>query len=303
MNRTQPNDEFPDPALVDQAVREAWRVDPDEAALARLARFWREESQPAALPLGRTDRPVWRHVLSAAAVLLVGVFGWSVHHSADQPPVADKVKPKIGPTPNKLLEGDFAPSTASRPPSALEIVAFYSQTRRQPSLASALPEPEPPTSEEQIAQLLKSSGPISLNQWLAVSPTADAYGLLLAQAGSLRSARLFLESLSVASEQNAAFAALRLSEHPPIDAFFVLLNDDDPLVRENAALALGHRNGPEIAQRLVAIANQRDSEHAEAWLALACCRGPIAQDFLGLAAQDPRLLGYLNAARVRWPFP
>jgi hypothetical protein len=97
-----------------------------------------------------------------------------------------------------------------------------------------------------------------------------------------------------------ALAAAEKCESFPIDELIALLDSNDQAERLSAATVLGHVNGPETTQLLIARVNERPGGSTEAWLALMHCRGQMADEFLGYAASRPELLGYYNNARVRW---
>lgn len=86
----------------------------------------------------------------------------------------------------------------------------------------------------------------------------------------------------------------------PIAALLNLLDHKDPGVRLSAAIVLGHVNGPEVTQLLIARVTERPSDSTEAWMALLACHGEMAEEFLAYAMQRPQLLGHFNGARVRW---
>jgi len=86
----------------------------------------------------------------------------------------------------------------------------------------------------------------------------------------------------------------------PIAKLLALLDHDDKPVRLSAAMVLGHVNGPEVTQSLIARVTEKPSEATAAWLALMACRGPMAEEFLAYASRRPQLLGHLNNARVQW---
>ena len=72
-------------------------------------------------------------------------------------------------------------------------------------------------------------------------------------------------------------------------------------MRIAAALVLGHVNGPEVTNSLIALVTQEAaSSPTEAWIALLACRGEQAEEFFAYATRHPQLLGQVNRARVWW---
>jgi HEAT repeat protein len=85
-----------------------------------------------------------------------------------------------------------------------------------------------------------------------------------------------------------------------VDELLDLLEDDDQAVRFAAALVLGRVNGPVVTRALVERVTENPSGATEAWIALVACRGELADEFLAFASREPRFLGHVNGARVRW---
>jgi len=78
------------------------------------------------------------------------------------------------------------------------------------------------------------------------------------------------------------------------------LDDRDPTVRLAATNAISKSFDCEVTEALIARVVERPSQNEESWFALFACRCPQANAFLYDAAQNPRLLGQFNNARLQW---
>ncbi len=293
----------PDPLdtnVLDRLVQQALDDEPDQVTLARLQRFWRHES-------AKTPPARWRAPLVAAAAALAVAVGLSTPRRPQAPDQANQIVPEeilTNPVEEEVIHPVTVPpdTFASRPPTPFERVAFIAMTsHRKPR--SIAPAEQPAAVEDQVAQLLSHTPPAGPRDLIAIGAGKEAYGVLLSQPDNEQALRLYLEAMTIESQREAALAALREAKSPPIDGLLALLQDDDRATRRLAALALGTRNGPEVTRRLIAIVSQQNPRNAEAWLALDTCRGDLAHSFLAEASRQPKLLGYFNAARVRWSLP
>jgi hypothetical protein len=252
-------------------------------------------------------RARWRKPLVAAAAILAIAVGFSAIQWTGEPQLAEQdSRPSVpqGADDQLLIQPAASPrdAFASRPPTPFEQVAFLAMTSHGRPRPIA-PAKEPESIEEGVKQLLSRTPPAGPRDLIALGGGKESYAVLLSQSKNERAVRLFLQSLTIESQRQTALAALLETKSPPTDGLFSLLQDDDRATRRLAALALGTRNGPEITRRLIDIVSQQNPRNAEAWLALDTCRGDLAHSFLAEASRQPKLLGYLNAARVRWSLP
>ena len=97
-----------------------------------------------------------------------------------------------------------------------------------------------------------------------------------------------------------ALAVADAAAQPLLGQLLTLLDDEDDSVRISAALVLGHMNGPEVTNSLIARVTQEPPSPTEAWIALLACRGVQAEEFFAYATRQPQLLGQVNLARVWW---
>jgi hypothetical protein len=122
----------------------------------------------------------------------------------------------------------------------------------------------------------------------------------LVRADSEEAARGFLALTADESLRDEALAAADAAGPSFVSALLDLLDDDDKAVRRAAALVIGHVNGPEITQSLIARVTNDPGRSTETWMALLACRGERVKEFLVLAMSSPRMLGRVNCARVEW---
>jgi HEAT repeat protein len=122
----------------------------------------------------------------------------------------------------------------------------------------------------------------------------------LLTADSPAALRGFLQITSDRGLRPDALAAATNCRQFPVEALLAALEDESKHVRLAAALVLGHVDGPQVAQSLIAIASRRDGAPVEAWVALLACRDAAADRFLAQASLQPRWLGQVNNARIVW---
>ncbi len=112
--------------------------------------------------------------------------------------------------------------------------------------------------------------------------------------------RSFLSLIHDDAIRGEALAVADAHARPLLGELLNLLEDEDESVRISAALVLGHVNGPEVTDSLIARVTQETPPPSEAWIALLACRGARAEEFFAYATRQPRLLGQVNLARVWW---
>ena len=122
----------------------------------------------------------------------------------------------------------------------------------------------------------------------------------LVRADSSEAARGYLALTADERLRDEAIAAADAAGPSFVAALLDLLDDEDKAVRRAAALVLGHVNGPEITQSLIARVTEDPGRSTETWMALLACRGERAKEFFAVAMSSPRFLGRVNCARVEW---
>lgn len=280
------------------AVREALETRVDELSVARLERFWQEAGRRE---LTRTRR---RGVLAAAALVLaaVGISAW--WWPADSAGPVEVVQEQEVPESPSI---DPPTEPAWRAPTAYEVAAFYSQSPRRPGAAavavdlnSAQPEVDtPPTIDQQIETLLAGPPADAARRFARLQPKGEAYAALARRADDRRVAVLLAGLVGVRSEHGRPKQMLAATSPAVIDGFFAGLSAEEPDERRTAAVVLGRIGGQDVTHRLIdAIAD--NPRNAAAWWSLANTQTAAAQEFFEYAAQQPRLLGFLNAAQARW---
>jgi len=120
--------------------------------------------------------------------------------------------------------------------------------------------------------------------------TADTEHALDAYLSLIRDDATRAKALDVADSVSQRMLAVLLAR----------LDDEDKAVRLSAALVLGHANGPEVTNSLIALATRKPSSCDEVWIALTACRGEQAEEFFAYATCQPQLLGQVNRARMWW---
>ena len=109
--------------------------------------------------------------------------------------------------------------------------------------------------------------------------------------------------LSLVGNEAVRDEALAVADALPqrlLAALLARLDDEDEAVRLSAALVLGHANGPEVTNSLIALVTREPPSPVEAWIALVACRGEQAEKFFAYATRQPLLLGQVNRARMWW---
>ena len=112
--------------------------------------------------------------------------------------------------------------------------------------------------------------------------------------------RSFLALIHDDAIRGEALAVADANARPLLGELLTLLEDEDESVRISAAVVLGHVNGPEVTDSLIARVTQESPPPSEAWIALLACRGARAEEFFAYATRQPKLLGQVNLARVWW---
>jgi hypothetical protein len=161
---------------------------------------------------------------------------------------------------------------------------------------------QPHTREPAARALLRITEYADMPALLKCAPAEAAASLLLTDpqfSSDPRPLHAYLSLVYQPSTRAAALASLASVHEPPIDRLMSLLDAEEKPARVAAALALGKLGGPEVTERLIRLVTSDHRRHAEAWLAVVQCRGPLADQFLSLAARDPLLLGHYYAALIR----
>lgn len=147
---------------------------------------------------------------------------------------------------------------------------------------------------------------VGVDRWVEAArqtPDKRLHRLIAKRLVTADSPPALLAFLSLVGDEDlrsdAIEAALEVPELPVAQLIELLDHQQEP-VRLAAAVALGRINRCEMTEALIDRVNNRPSRSKEAWLALLTCRCDAADRFLARAGQDPRLLGQLNNARLRW---
>lgn len=294
MNQQPPTPDPQDDEL-QRLVREATQVHVDQLSLARLQRYWHAQST-------RHRRRPWVVATAAAAAAVLCTVVWRPWPRPETPVAQTPAPRPAAEDPVGVAPAPPAEQTV-RAPTALEAVLFYSQvgpTHR--TRVAWSPRPDEPSLEQRVTDLLAQGSQRAAVEFTSLPAKAAAYEIVEAHLDDLAVVPFLLHLAEISSEREHAEALLGRLDPSVIDTLFAQLDSQDQRVRRQAALALGRINGPHTTQRLIAMVNS-NARRQEAWLALACCGGPQAEAFLSYAAQQPRLLGFLNAARVRWSLP
>jgi hypothetical protein len=153
-----------------------------------------------------------------------------------------------------------------------------------------------------VRALLASSGYADLATPLEIAPAAEVAALLLSDPEfgiNPAPVEAYLTLVYQIRTREGTLTSLARMPVPPIDILMAALDAEQKSQRVAAALALGELGGTEVTQRLIELVTSGNRRHAEAWLAVVQCRGPLADEFLALAARNPLLLGHYNAAQIR----
>ena len=113
-------------------------------------------------------------------------------------------------------------------------------------------------------------------------------------------ARAYLALAADGAFRDEALAAADAAGPSFVEVLLNLLDDKDKAVRRVSALVLGHKNGPEVTQSLIARVQDNPARSTETWMALVACRGQAAKEFFAIAMSSPRMLGRFNYARLEW---
>jgi hypothetical protein len=154
-----------------------------------------------------------------------------------------------------------------------------------------------------LAALEQILGVDSLAQVVPMTHHREVRAALLQRlltANSPVALRNFLQIASNRALRPVALAAAMSCPEFPVESLLASLEDENKQIRLAAAIVLGHVDGPQVAQSLIAIASRRDGAPVEAWVALLACRDAAADRFLAQASIEPRWLGQVNNARVYW---
>ena len=112
--------------------------------------------------------------------------------------------------------------------------------------------------------------------------------------------RSYLSLVRDGAVRDEALAVADAVPQRVLAALLARLDDEDEAVRLSAALVLGHTNGPEVTDSLIALVTREPPSPVEAWIALVACRGEQAEKFFAYATRQPLLLGRVNRARMWW---
>jgi hypothetical protein len=321
IHRNIPDDEL------DRIIRSALVVDAEATGVERLNQYWRVQS--------RKDR--WQRrayfalTTSAAALVLFSLV--IVARDGDEDAETASVAPeqvqapadkqvKIDPTVRiEGIEATSKPSPepsqkewglgelAGRTPTAYERFLFVVRTGK-PTNAMAegtveeLNRPRPANAEKALAEIEHSGGVAGLVRTAKRARELHLQRAAMARLLEIKSDESLLGFLALVrdgSTQASALVAADSASELPLDALLALLDHEDKAVRRSAALLLGHVNGPEVTQALIARVTEVPAA-TEAWMALVACRGERAQQFVAYAATRPQLLGHLNGARVQMAY-
>jgi hypothetical protein len=305
--REIPHDEL------DRVIREALRLDTDTRCLARLEQYWVVQSR----------RQLWRRralfVLPAAAaaailvaLLMVTKDGESHKRTAEADRNSAPVQEDAAPLEAMMAdnrETDDHSHSAGREPTEYERFVFIARTGN-PTASTSLPNKiEKPNRrrdakpEEIVATIERTAGLEGLVKTAGRTTEPKLRLAIMLRLLKFDSEAVLLGYLSLVRDEATrplALAAAESAPELPIAELLTRLDHDEKWVRLAAAMVLGHVNGPEVTQSLIARVTEKPSEATEAWLALMACRGAMAEEFLAYASRRPQLLGHLNNARVQW---
>jgi HEAT repeat protein len=200
-----------------------------------------------------------------------------------------------------LLLRQLPRSPANRQQAILRLLAACGSPRSVPALLR-LAKAEPMRADALITleQIVGEDGLTNAVGLSTDSAVRKAIVLRLLASDSQDGLPSFLSLVANPATRADALLAAKSMPTPPIERLIPLLDSPDESVRVYSAIALGHINGPETTQLLIARITQKPANSREAWLALMECRGATAREFLAYATRSPQLLGYYNNARVRW---
>jgi HEAT repeat protein len=183
----------------------------------------------------------------------------------------------------------------------VQLLAACGSARSAPALLDAARRDE--LRPDALAALEQILGVESLAQAIPMTHHRQVRAALLDRllaAGSPVALRSFLQLASNRGFRPDVLAAAMACRAFPVEPLLAALEDENKQIRLAAAIVLGHVDGPQVAQSLIAIASRRDGAPVEAWVALLACRDAAADRFLAQASMQPRWLGQVNNARVYW---
>lgn len=183
----------------------------------------------------------------------------------------------------------------------VQLLAACGSARSAPALLQAARRDE--LRSDALAALEQVLGLDALAQAVPLTPDRKIRAALLDRlltADSPAALRGYLQVATNRALRSDALAAAMACRAFPVEPLLAALEDDGKSIRLAAAIVLGHVDGPQVAERLIAIASRRERPPIEAWVALLACRDASADRFLSQASQQPRWLGQVNNARTYW---
>lgn len=246
-------------------------------------------------------------------------------------------RPSVPPEPvvaaNNTVPQD-SPRSISRQPTELERLMFVARTRtRMPRVEKTLSE----TIDDALERLVKhpESDPRqfrSLSQFAAKGVEQELLARL--PLGTVEEQNALLRLLAVHGSDDAVDTLIVLTENESVRAealatiealagikswphltervtnpearqaiserLIAALDADNPRIRRAATEAIGKSFDCTVTAGLIERVVRQPSQNEEAWFALFACRCPQADAFLWSAAQNPKLLGQFNHARIQW---
>jgi hypothetical protein len=327
MNRHMSSDEL------NEQIRESLQVRESPEQLTRLDAFWRRRSRA-----DRRGRLIRRTAALAATVLAVAslsIFFRDDEGGPDSLPIRVAERQEVSreplvPNGTPIVELSEPPAVASQPdetalssagrtPTAYEqlVFAIHAGGPISPQRPPAMAAIEPPANRlardraaeegKQRDETLKAVDQMTDVGQLAqlARETRDrhirqAVFHRLVRFDSETAARAYLALAADETFRDEALAAADAAGPSFVDVLLNLLDDKDKAVRRVSALVLGHKNGPEVTQSLIARVQDDPDRSTETWMALVACRGQAAKEFFAIAMSSPRMLGRFNCARLEW---
>jgi hypothetical protein len=291
---------------LDNLFRDALQGDAPAEQLQRLERFWRNQ-----LAADRRHRRTFAVALVASLALVATGATWLLsrpdevpferHARTAAPPEVDSA-PAPGNDAHQLAISDrtVAKPSASRPATPYEHAMLRLSAAQAAEAQLAVVELNPEAIVQRLEERLGLTGLASAAE---ATPHSALRVTILRRLLEVNDEIALRGYLSLVANENTRFAALSAVDqlqHPPVEAFLVLLRDQEKSVRTSAAIALGHINGPKVTASLINLVTQDRAAPAEAWIALLACRDESAEQFIADAAHHPRMIGRLNNARIFW---
>ncbi len=323
------------PDDLDKQIRAALGGEPSAGQLARLERFWREQSRAE-----RRRRLLRRAAAAAASIVAIAAMWLAIGRrqareislpevvveaprAVDQraaPAEAVAAAPPAGREPTAYERMMFALQTGARatPEQALatrlnratddderrRVIQQVGEHGSRESLAALMRAAERPAiREEALAAAEQIMGVGRLAEGVPLARDAAVRRALVARllaAPSPAALRGFLALAADPATRGETLAAAAAVEQLPVAALVATLDGGDKQTRLAAAMVLGHVNGPTVSDALIARVSQSQRAPIEAWVALLACRGAPVDRFLAQAVVQPRLLGQVNSARAYW---